>query len=142
MHTLFKKETQCSPQSVTCSQRSHRRTYEHHSQCTPELRTLLSVACRLSHIIYLCILMLRKMAVETKPFWTITVILTATASCLYCLSSNAKKKNQSKVVRVGIGVLIKDARSSGRVYCGIRKGSHGAGLLVRFKQEKHFGCHE
>ena len=35
-----------------------------------------------------------------------------------------------QVVRVGVGVLVKDPQDPTRVYCGIRKGSHGAGTLA------------
>lgn len=34
-----------------------------------------------------------------------------------------------KHVRVGVGVLVKDSANS-NVFCGIRKGSHGAGCLA------------
>jgi hypothetical protein len=34
------------------------------------------------------------------------------------------------VVRVGVGVLVKDPKDTTRVFCGIRKGSHGAGSLA------------
>ena len=34
------------------------------------------------------------------------------------------------VVRVGVGVLVKDPNDTTRVFCGIRKGSHGAGKLA------------
>lgn len=34
------------------------------------------------------------------------------------------------VVRVGVGVLVKDPNDATRVFCGIRKGSHGAGKLA------------
>ena len=33
-------------------------------------------------------------------------------------------------VRVGIGVLVKDPLKPGNIFCGIRKGSHGAGTLA------------
>eukprot|EP00980_Cylindrotheca_fusiformis_P022848 scaffold9846_cov122-Cylindrotheca_fusiformis.AAC.1 len=36
----------------------------------------------------------------------------------------------SEVVRVGVGVFIKDPSNPKRVICGIRKGSHGAGSLA------------
>jgi 8-oxo-dGTP diphosphatase len=34
------------------------------------------------------------------------------------------------VVRVGVGVLVQDPKDPSRVFCGIRKGSHGAGTLA------------
>ena len=34
------------------------------------------------------------------------------------------------VVRVGVGVLVKDPSDTTRVFCGIRKGSHGSGKLA------------
>jgi 8-oxo-dGTP diphosphatase len=34
------------------------------------------------------------------------------------------------VVRVGVGVLVQDPKDLSRVFCGIRKGSHGAGTLA------------
>lgn len=34
------------------------------------------------------------------------------------------------VVRVGVGVLVQDPNDPSKVFCGIRKGSHGAGLLA------------
>ena len=39
------------------------------------------------------------------------------------------------VVRVGVGVLVKDPKAPSKIFCGIRKGSHGAGTVscVRFK---------
>lgn len=38
-------------------------------------------------------------------------------------------KPKQQHVRVGVGVLVKKD-SSNRIYCGIRKGSHGAGTLA------------
>ncbi|KAG7365282.1 ADP-ribose pyrophosphatase [Nitzschia inconspicua] len=38
--------------------------------------------------------------------------------------------NQPTVVRVGVGVVVKDPRDPSKVLCGIRKGSHGEGLLA------------
>ena len=37
---------------------------------------------------------------------------------------------QEKHVRVGVGVLIPDPQSPSKVFCGVRKGSHGAGMLA------------
>lgn len=34
------------------------------------------------------------------------------------------------VVRVGVGVLVQDPSNPTKVFCGIRKGSHGAGSLA------------
>lgn len=34
------------------------------------------------------------------------------------------------VVRVGVGVVVKDPSGPHRVFCGVRKGSHGAGTLA------------
>jgi 8-oxo-dGTP diphosphatase len=34
------------------------------------------------------------------------------------------------VVRVGVGVLVKDPFDPRRVFCGIRKSAHGAGKLA------------
>jgi 8-oxo-dGTP diphosphatase len=34
------------------------------------------------------------------------------------------------VVRVGVGVLVKDPLQPSKIFCGIRKGSHGAGSLA------------
>ena len=42
-----------------------------------------------------------------------------------CYSSIPKS-----VVRVGVGVLVKDPKDTARMFCGIRKGSHGAGKLA------------
>ena len=44
--------------------------------------------------------------------------------------STGKKPNQQQHVRVGVGVLVRDPRQPSNVYCGIRKGSHGAGSLA------------
>eukprot|EP00526_Cylindrotheca_closterium_P022783 CAMPEP_0113661446 /NCGR_PEP_ID=MMETSP0017_2-20120614/33430_1 /TAXON_ID=2856 /ORGANISM="Cylindrotheca closterium" /LENGTH=178 /DNA_ID=CAMNT_0000576133 /DNA_START=1540 /DNA_END=2076 /DNA_ORIENTATION=- /assembly_acc=CAM_ASM_000147 len=68
----------------------------------------------------------------------------AATSCIYFLSTTRQEETdeqpkatgktlsgkENKVVRIGVGVLVKDARNPDRVYCGIRKGSHGAGSLV------------
>ena len=50
-------------------------------------------------------------------------------------SSSSRSNNPATtvgipVVRVGVGVLVKDPKDPTRVYCGIRKGSHGAGTLA------------
>mmetsp|Transcript_3085 Transcript_3085/g.5758 ORF Transcript_3085/g.5758 Transcript_3085/m.5758 type:complete len:167 (-) Transcript_3085:2719-3219(-) len=39
-------------------------------------------------------------------------------------------ENQNKHVRVGIGVLVKDSNCRGKIWAGIRKGSHGEGSLA------------
>jgi len=41
----------------------------------------------------------------------------------------ASNQQQQQHVRVGVGVLVKNP-STNKVYCGIRKGSHGAGSLA------------
>jgi 8-oxo-dGTP diphosphatase len=41
----------------------------------------------------------------------------------------SKQQQQQRHVRVGVGVLVKKD-SSQNIYCGIRKGSHGAGSLA------------
>ena len=38
--------------------------------------------------------------------------------------------SQQQVVRVGVGVLIKDPSSPSKLFVGTRKGSHGAGLVA------------
>jgi len=45
---------------------------------------------------------------------------------------NMKKNdgNPKSVVRVGVGVFVKDPTCPSKVFCGIRKGSHGAGKLA------------
>ena len=40
------------------------------------------------------------------------------------------QQQREVVVRVGVGVLVQDFDDPTRVYCGIRKGSHGAGTLA------------
>lgn len=45
------------------------------------------------------------------------------------MSFNPQKQQQQQHVRVGVGVLVKKA-SSNKIYCGIRKASHGAGSLA------------
>mmetsp|Transcript_27686 Transcript_27686/g.51953 ORF Transcript_27686/g.51953 Transcript_27686/m.51953 type:complete len:501 (+) Transcript_27686:154-1656(+) len=40
------------------------------------------------------------------------------------------KLQKQAVVRVGVGVLVTDPSSPNKVFCGIRKGSHGAGKLA------------
>ena len=42
----------------------------------------------------------------------------------------ASKKAKQQHVRVGVGVLVRDANKKGHVFAGIRKGSHGAGSLA------------
>jgi 8-oxo-dGTP diphosphatase len=42
----------------------------------------------------------------------------------------ASSLNKQQHVRVGVGVLIKDATRPNAVFAGIRKGSHGAGSLA------------
>ena len=42
-------------------------------------------------------------------------------------SNGSQQKNH---VRVGVGVLVKDPKKDGNVFAGIRKGSHGSGLLA------------
>ncbi|CAB9502129.1 Nucleotide triphosphate diphosphatase NUDT15 [Seminavis robusta] len=42
----------------------------------------------------------------------------------------APKKPKQQHVRVGVGVLVKDAARTNAVFAGIRKGSHGAGSLA------------
>jgi 8-oxo-dGTP diphosphatase len=37
---------------------------------------------------------------------------------------------QPQVVRVGVGVLVKDPVQPSKIICGIRKGSHGSGLVA------------
>ena len=39
-------------------------------------------------------------------------------------------KPPQKHVRVGVGVLVQDPFNPSKVFCGIRKGSHGAGSLA------------
>ena len=38
--------------------------------------------------------------------------------------------NAQPVVRVGVGVVVKDPSNPQNAFCGIRKGSHGAGMLA------------
>lgn len=42
------------------------------------------------------------------------------------LESDVEKRH----VRVGVGVLVHDPKQKGNVFAGLRKGSHGAGLLA------------
>lgn len=46
------------------------------------------------------------------------------------MSSSGASTSSQKVVRVGVGVLVQDPRDPSKVFCGIRKGSHGAGSLA------------
>jgi 8-oxo-dGTP diphosphatase len=39
-------------------------------------------------------------------------------------------KPKQENVRVGVGVLVKDPADGRKIFCGIRKGSHGAGSLA------------
>lgn len=45
-------------------------------------------------------------------------------------SDQPTKKPKQTNVRVGVGVLVKDASRPNAVFAGIRKGSHGAGSLA------------
>ena len=42
----------------------------------------------------------------------------------------SQQSQQQQHVRVGVGVLVKDPKSTGKVFAGKRKGSHGAGTLA------------
>ena len=44
--------------------------------------------------------------------------------------SSQSSTGNNHFVRVGVGVLVKDPTDPNRIFCGIRKGSHGAGLLA------------
>mmetsp|Transcript_203 Transcript_203/g.517 ORF Transcript_203/g.517 Transcript_203/m.517 type:complete len:170 (-) Transcript_203:125-634(-) len=44
--------------------------------------------------------------------------------------SGKKTSTQNSTVRVGVGVLVKDPCDTTKIFCGIRKGSHGAGKLA------------
>mmetsp|Transcript_53932 Transcript_53932/g.61293 ORF Transcript_53932/g.61293 Transcript_53932/m.61293 type:complete len:197 (-) Transcript_53932:15-605(-) len=46
------------------------------------------------------------------------------------LPSALSSTGNNHFVRVGVGVLVKDPKDPKRIFCGIRKGSHGAGLLA------------
>lgn len=46
------------------------------------------------------------------------------------LQSSISASNAQKLVRVGVGVLVKDPQHPHRFFAGIRKGSHGAGTLA------------
>ena len=39
-------------------------------------------------------------------------------------------KSNSTNVRVGVGVLVQDPQHPNKIFAGVRKGSHGAGLLA------------
>jgi 8-oxo-dGTP diphosphatase len=54
---------------------------------------------------------------------------TPTASPSTPSTTTAPTTNNS-VVRVGVGVLVQDPDDPHKVFCGIRKGSHGAGTLA------------
>jgi 8-oxo-dGTP diphosphatase len=45
-------------------------------------------------------------------------------------AANTANPPPSAVVRVGVGVLVQDPKDPTRVFCGVRKGSHGAGTLA------------
>ena len=40
-----------------------------------------------------------------------------------------KNHNVTNVVRVGVGVIVQDPLNTNKIFCGIRKGSHGSGTL-------------
>lgn len=42
---------------------------------------------------------------------------------------NAPESGVLNHVRVGVGVLVQDPKQNGKIFAGIRKGSHGSGLL-------------
>jgi 8-oxo-dGTP diphosphatase len=44
--------------------------------------------------------------------------------------SDIPSNSHPKHVRVGVGVIVKDPRDCTKIFCGIRKGSHGAGSLA------------
>ncbi|KAI2499489.1 hypothetical protein MHU86_15009 [Fragilaria crotonensis] len=44
--------------------------------------------------------------------------------------SSTKEKQLQQHVRVGVGVLVRDPHQPWKFFCGIRKGSHGAGSLA------------
>ena len=46
------------------------------------------------------------------------------------MSAHETLKHKQQHVRVGVGVLVKDPHNPSNVFCGIRKGSHGAGTLA------------
>jgi 8-oxo-dGTP diphosphatase len=55
---------------------------------------------------------------------------TPTATPPTSTSTATTTANNNTVVRVGVGVLVQDPDDPHKVFCGIRKGSHGAGTLA------------
>ena len=74
----------------------------------------------------------RSETMATKHTSTATPTSTSkptTATATMATVTTAMKPRQQHV-RVGVGVLIKDPRVKGNFFCGVRKGSHGAGTLA------------
>ena len=56
--------------------------------------------------------------------------LTSTSSTSISISRPTDKADAGTHVRVGVGVVVKDPNNPHHIFCGIRKGSHGAGTLA------------
>ena len=60
---------------------------------------------------------------------TTTTTTTTTIPPSKKAKTSSSPNNNNVVVRVGVGVVVQDPCARNKVFCGIRKGSHGAGTL-------------
>ena len=66
----------------------------------------------------------------SQPPSTSTSPSTSSTSKSISLCPPVVKADVGTHVRVGVGVVVKDPNNPHHIFCGIRKGSHGAGTLA------------